>query len=252
MERKSFMVYMTWEEQVDLMEDAELRRFIKNLFRFHKGEDVELPSRTEKLTWLGIQPALITNWDKYEQKVAAGKENGKKGGAPLGNQNASKSKTTQNNPNNPIKDKREQITGKSKKLKEKREKTNDNGKLENGNQKLEKEEIEQSTDFTGTSTSQYFCEYTGTCLLKQEIDDINQLINTRFKDAQPEGKDTMFKSYVKELLQQKILSTGYFKSELFDYFNPRYINSIKQRLEPEQYEIVEPLLAEYNKLVYNS
>ena len=96
------MVYMTWEELVDKMTDEELRRFIKNLFRFHRDEKIVLPTRLEEMTWIGIQPALVINNDKYEQKAAANKENGKKGGAPPGNQNARKSKSTQNNLNNPI------------------------------------------------------------------------------------------------------------------------------------------------------
>lgn len=117
---------MNWELQVDLMDDAELRRFIKNLFRNTKGEEVELPTREEKLCWLGIAPALECNKIRYEQTVERNRKNGKLGGAPKGNQNAKKEEstqynpsgcsenkittiTTQNNPNNPIIDKREKI-----------------------------------------------------------------------------------------------------------------------------------------------
>jgi len=140
----AFMFYMSWEQQVDLMTDVELRRFIKNLCRYAEGEPIELPTREEKLCWLGILPALKINDEKYEKKVQANRENGKLGGAPKGNQNASKDKTTQINPEQPKQpDKREQINDNSKmetdnrkKINENREEIIDNTKLENETDKI--------------------------------------------------------------------------------------------------------------------
>lgn len=86
--QKSFLFYLSWEQQIDLMKDDELRRFNKNLCRYYKGEQVELPTREEQLCWLGILPALELNKIKYEKKSASNRENGKLGGAPKGNQNA--------------------------------------------------------------------------------------------------------------------------------------------------------------------
>jgi hypothetical protein len=139
MTQKSFLFYLNWEQQVDLMKDDELRRFIKNLCRFARGEDVELTSREEQLCWLGIVPALEINKVKYDKKSEANRENGKYGGAPKGNQNASKTKTTENNPNNPIIDKSKMINDKSKKESDNRKNTNDNWQQETGKSQLEKE-----------------------------------------------------------------------------------------------------------------
>ena len=239
------MFYLNWEEQVDLMDDVELRRFIKNMFRFHRGEEVELPTRIEKLTWLGIVKALEVNQDKYEKKCAANNINAKLGGAPPGNQNASKSKTTQNNLNNPINEKREQTIDKSKKVKEKREKLNENWEQKEDESKKVLEVI--NTRNTGA----YSGKYPGTNLLEQEIDEINHNINKEYFDARPEGKDVVFKGYVKQKLQEKILSTGLFKPELFENFNAEYIKLAKQRLTQEEYKSVEPLLLEYIQLVYS-
>lgn len=139
MTQKSFLFYLNWEQQVDLMKDDELRRFIKNLCRYARGEDVELTSREEQLCWLGIVPALEINKVKYDKKSEANRENGKSGGAPKGNQNASKSKTTQNNPNNPIKDKSKKTNEKSKKESDNGEYSNENWEKKTGKSQLETE-----------------------------------------------------------------------------------------------------------------
>jgi len=82
------MFYHNWDEQIELMTDAELRNFIKNLIRYDKGEDVILNTKEEKLCWLGIVSALEINKQKWMTKS----ENGKLGGAPIGNRNAIKEK----------------------------------------------------------------------------------------------------------------------------------------------------------------
>ena len=128
--KKSFMFYVNWEQQVDLMNDVELRGFIKNLCRHSNDEEVVLPTREEKLCWLGIFPALEINKAKWKKKVEANQENGKLGGAPKGNQNARK-ETTQNNPNNLIRDNSKEISDNSKKVKDKRELGNDNWQEKN-------------------------------------------------------------------------------------------------------------------------
>jgi hypothetical protein len=110
MEKKSFLFYLNWKDQIDDLDDQELRRLINNLIKYHSGEEVDLQTKIDRLVWKGILPGLEANQDKYEKKVQANRENGKLGGAPKGNQNASKEKTTQINPEQPKQpDKREKI-----------------------------------------------------------------------------------------------------------------------------------------------
>jgi len=139
----SFMFYLNWKDQIDELDDQELRRLINNLINYHKGEEVVLETKIDKLVWQGILPGLQANESKYAKRGEANRENGKLGGAPKGNQNASKEKTTQINPEQPKQpDKREQVNDKSemeidnrKKLNENREELIDNTKLENGTDK---------------------------------------------------------------------------------------------------------------------
>ena len=143
-EKKAFMFYLNWVDLIEEFDDQELRRFINNLVKYHQGEEVVLETKTDRLVWHVILPALQVNEAKYKKKVEANRENGKQGGAPFGNQNASKNKTTQttqtthstqNNPNNLIIDNREKII-------ENREEITGNSKMETGNWKVTKVENE--------------------------------------------------------------------------------------------------------------
>jgi hypothetical protein len=92
-ERKSFMFYLNWKRQTDLMSTEELRWFIDSLFSYYNGEEVEINSREQSFIWNGILPGLEANDIKYELRANASRENGSKSqGAPIGNQNASKKK----------------------------------------------------------------------------------------------------------------------------------------------------------------
>ena len=82
------------------------------------------------MCWLGIVRALDSNEEKWEKRVEANKKNGKLGGAPAGNQNAKK-ETTQNNPNNLIRDNSKEKSDKSKKVNDKSELENDNRQEKN-------------------------------------------------------------------------------------------------------------------------
>ena len=89
---------------MEIMEEDELRRFVYNLCNYHEGKEIELPTRFEKATWFGIEPALRINNEKYENTVERNKKNGKLGGRPKKEENPNNPdglSITQGNPNNP-------------------------------------------------------------------------------------------------------------------------------------------------------
>lgn len=142
MEKKSFLFYLNWKDQIDDLDDQELRRLINNLIKHHLGEEIELPTKIDRIVWNGILPGLEANQDKWDRKVQANRENGKLGGAPKGNQNASKEKSTENNPEQPKQpDNREKTkTNDNSKMEiENRKQTSDNREVLNENTKLENE-----------------------------------------------------------------------------------------------------------------
>ncbi len=177
MEKSSFLFYLNWEQQVDLMEDDELRRFIKNLCRDARGEEADLPTKAERLCWLGIAPALAINKVKYEKRVESNRENGKLGGAPKGNQNAKKMETTQNNPNNPTIDNSKEVTGNSKEDNDKnkeetenRKKQSDKSKDETGNSKQDNDKSKEKTNNYEETTVKSEMKHTGTNILGDSLD----------------------------------------------------------------------------------
>jgi len=84
--------------------DAEIGLFIRGVIKYHTGGTLpEIKDRSLSLLFQSCKPGFDYNIDKYEKKIKAQRENGKKGGAPKGNLNASKKdvKTTQNKPKQP-------------------------------------------------------------------------------------------------------------------------------------------------------
>jgi len=122
MKQQRFLFYTTWKKQIEILSDEQAKRFVLNLIRYAEGEDPILPTDGEKLMWYGIEPSLDINKTKYTNKVLANRENGKLGGAPAGNKNAIKEKTTQNNL---ISDNREVISDDSKGVIDKFQKNKD-------------------------------------------------------------------------------------------------------------------------------
>jgi len=148
-DKKSFMFYLNWIDQINELDDVELRRLINNLVNYHKGEEVVLVTKSDRLVWQGILPGLRANEAKYEKRVAANRVNGQLGGAPPGNGNARKDKTTQstqNNPNNLIIDKREEINGNREMVIDNREELTEKGKLESENWEESNENRELEND----------------------------------------------------------------------------------------------------------
>jgi hypothetical protein len=83
-DKKSFIIYQSWEDSFNLLNCEEQSQFIKNLFMFHRGEEPILNTPMLSIFWKSIEYNLYENDKRYKTSV----ENGKKGGAPKGNNNA--------------------------------------------------------------------------------------------------------------------------------------------------------------------
>ena len=88
MEKKSFIFYTSWKKNIEMMEDDELRRFINNLINHTEGNEINLPTRMEKMLWNDLVEVLNHNERKREMTAERSRQNGLKGGRPQ----------TQNNP----------------------------------------------------------------------------------------------------------------------------------------------------------
>lgn len=147
------MFYLDWEKQMELLNDEQLRRFIYNLIRFHKDEEIIIESPLEQAIWNDVSRGLTINHEKYVKKVEANRENGRLGGRPRKNGNPAKPDGFSKNPENPITDNSKETTDNSEELNENSKKEIENSKKQieksekvTVNRKLTKEEIEEFID----------------------------------------------------------------------------------------------------------
>lgn len=169
---------------MEMMNDEQVRRFVYNLCNYTEGKKIDLPTDIEKALWIGIVPSLKINAEKYEMKVKINQENGKKGGAPLGNSNASKetdtkeeississeenktTETTQNNRNNLIRDNWQEVTGKSKVVNDNWQVENDKSEMLNDNWEQETGKSKTKVDFDCASNTEEGSETVSTVNLE--------------------------------------------------------------------------------------
>jgi hypothetical protein len=133
--RKSFMFYLTWKSQVEILNDKELRRFINNLIQYHDGGGIELKSKTDKLVWNGVLPGLEINNEKYHSQVDRSRENGKKGGRPPREKKSQETQQVFEKPKKPDNSKEEILNREE--IKDKSKQVNGNIELINVNRKEE-------------------------------------------------------------------------------------------------------------------
>lgn len=90
--RNSFLLYAEYEQYFDLLPAEEQAKLIKALFAVFNEKDTSgLESQMDgatKMAFAFIRTRLEADAKKYQEKCDKMKENGAKGGAPKGNQNA--------------------------------------------------------------------------------------------------------------------------------------------------------------------
>lgn len=143
----SFIFYNDWQDQLELMEDAQVRQFVYNLISWHKEEEIVLNTKLEQAIWNGVLPALKINKRKWLAKAETSRRNGQLGGRPP---KPKKPTGFSENPENliidnskEIIDNRKEINDNGKKKIDKGEKTIDNSKQKIVNGELTKEKIEE-------------------------------------------------------------------------------------------------------------
>lgn len=115
-ERENFLFWKSYWDAIRLINDAEQETELLRsicLLAFD-GEDVEPKGDMARLAWVSIRPIVANNRKNFVNGCKGGefggkgKEFGRLGGAPIGNQNARKQppeQPPQTTPNNPPKDK---------------------------------------------------------------------------------------------------------------------------------------------------
>ena len=94
--KKSFLIYHEYKEHLELLSDAELGQFLRGVMAYEITGEVPKFKGMLQMAFSFVKGNLDRDRVKYEETCDKNRENGKKGGAPKGNNNASKQpKTTE-------------------------------------------------------------------------------------------------------------------------------------------------------------
>ena len=82
MDKKSFLIYLDYEEQFNLLTDEQVGQLMRANIKYEKsGEEPKLDGML-KMAFSFIKTQLDRDRDKYNKKCEKNKENGAKGGRP--------------------------------------------------------------------------------------------------------------------------------------------------------------------------
>ena len=85
-EKVSFLMYLDYEEHFKLMTDEQLGQLLREIMEYEKTRQVPQLDGMVKMAFSFIKAQLDRDREKYEEKCAKNKENGKRGGRPKKNQ----------------------------------------------------------------------------------------------------------------------------------------------------------------------
>ncbi|MEI8203915.1 MAG: DUF6291 domain-containing protein [Bacteroidota bacterium] len=232
-----FLFYVNWREQIELLDDSEVRRFINNLCNYAEAKEPELQTKADKLVWNGVLPALEVNMKKYNAKVESNRVNGRLGGAPVGNQNARRTETTQNNPNNPIIDNSKMITVNSEMEIDNSKLNNDNSELVIDNNELKSDNCQESIVDSKLENENRIIEVVSENNIKNEIELIDDFNTLRNLNGEYYGN-----SYS---IERKIKSTSQRGQYILDQIKNENYENILDQFEPDIQQEIKILATEY-------
>lgn len=83
MDKNSFLMYLDYEEQFNLLTDEQIGQLMRAIIKYEKTRQVpELVDGMVKMSFSFIKTQLDKDREKYNQKCEENRENGKKGGRP--------------------------------------------------------------------------------------------------------------------------------------------------------------------------
>ena len=92
----TYIAFGEWEETCEELTQEEKGDMADAVFAYwRRGENPAFSDRTMRAVWKFIRNAIDRATDAYEAKCEQNRVNGQKGGAPVGNKNALKDKTSE-------------------------------------------------------------------------------------------------------------------------------------------------------------
>lgn len=82
MDKVSFLIYLDYEEQFNLLKDEELGQLMRAVMQYEKTGEVPQLEGMLKMAFSFIKTRLDKDREKYKNKCEQNKQNGAKGGRP--------------------------------------------------------------------------------------------------------------------------------------------------------------------------
>lgn len=82
MEKASFLMYLDYEEQFNLLTDEQIGKLIRAIFKYENTGEVEELDGMVKMAFSFIKTQLDRDREKYQARCEKNRENAKKGGRP--------------------------------------------------------------------------------------------------------------------------------------------------------------------------
>ena len=82
MDKNSFLIYLDYQEQFELLTDEQAGQLIKAIIKYEKTGEITKLEGMIKMAFSFIKTQLDRDREKYNKKCEKNKENGRKGGRP--------------------------------------------------------------------------------------------------------------------------------------------------------------------------
>lgn len=81
-EKVSFLIYLSYEEQFEMLSDEELGKLMRAILQYEKSGEIPMLDRPLNLAFSFIKTRLDDDRKKYKEKCEKNRKNGMKGGRP--------------------------------------------------------------------------------------------------------------------------------------------------------------------------
>ena len=82
MDKSSFLIYLDYEEQFNLLTDEQVGQLMRAIIKYEKTREVPKLDGMLKMAFSFIKTQLDRDRQKYQNKCEKNRENGAKGGRP--------------------------------------------------------------------------------------------------------------------------------------------------------------------------
>lgn len=96
---QNILLKLSWGSSIELLNQKERSSILINIFNYHTGKTLVPLSKTANMLFSAMKDVFEYNWDRYNKKVEANRENGKRGGRKR--KNPENPSGSLNNPENP-------------------------------------------------------------------------------------------------------------------------------------------------------